>query len=103
MAGRILARTGDPFRFPTEAAFAEYTGTAPVEIASADQAGTDCPGSVTAPSIPPSMSSRWARHGSPATRAMPTTGANSTRARPPAKPNAALNRSYGLENGRTPG
>lgn len=37
MAGRILARTGDPYRFPTEAAFAAYTGTAPVEIASADQ------------------------------------------------------------------
>ncbi|EHI47229.1 transposase [Rhodococcus opacus PD630] len=37
MAGRILARTGDPYRSPTEAAFAEYTGTAPVEIASADQ------------------------------------------------------------------
>nr|WP_277835200.1 IS110 family transposase [Rhodococcus sp. D2-41] len=36
MAGRILARTGNPFRFPTEAAFACYAGTAPVEVASAD-------------------------------------------------------------------
>ncbi|EKT78929.1 IS110 family transposase [Rhodococcus opacus M213] len=35
--GGVLARTGNPFRFPTEAAFAAYTGTAPVEIASADQ------------------------------------------------------------------
>lgn len=35
-AGRIIARTGNPFRFPTEAAFATYSGTAPVQIASAD-------------------------------------------------------------------
>lgn len=36
MAGRILGRTGNPNRFPTAAAYASYTGTAPVEIASAD-------------------------------------------------------------------
>lgn len=36
-AARLLARTGDPNRFPSEAAFANYTGTAPVEIASADK------------------------------------------------------------------
>lgn len=35
-AGRIIARTGNPFRFATEAAFATYSGTAPVQIASAD-------------------------------------------------------------------
>lgn len=35
-AARLLARTGHPSRFPTPAAFANYTGTAPVEIASAD-------------------------------------------------------------------
>ena len=36
-AARILARTGNPMRFANEAAFANYTGTAPVEIASADK------------------------------------------------------------------
>src|SRR5690606_4756503 len=34
---RILARTGNPTRFPNEAAYASYTGTAPVEVASADK------------------------------------------------------------------
>lgn len=33
---RILARTGDPARFANEAAFANYSGTAPIEVASAD-------------------------------------------------------------------
>jgi len=36
-AARILARTGNPTRFPNEAAYASYTGTAPVEVASADK------------------------------------------------------------------
>lgn len=36
-ACRILARTGNPARFPNEAAFANYAGTAPVEVASADK------------------------------------------------------------------
>ena len=35
-AGRIIARTGNPFRFQSESAFATYTGTAPVQVASAD-------------------------------------------------------------------
>lgn len=35
VATRILARTGTPSRFPTAAAYATYTGTAPVQIASA--------------------------------------------------------------------
>lgn len=36
-AARILARTGDPTRFVNEAAFANYSGTAPIEVASADK------------------------------------------------------------------
>lgn len=36
-AARILARTGNPSRFANEAAYASYTGTAPVEVASADK------------------------------------------------------------------
>jgi transposase len=36
-ACRILARTGNPTRFANESAYASYTGTAPVEIASADK------------------------------------------------------------------
>lgn len=36
-AARILARTGDPTRFSNEAAFANYSGTAPIEVASADK------------------------------------------------------------------
>ena len=35
LAGRFLARTRDPARFPTRAAFACYAGVAPVEVASA--------------------------------------------------------------------
>lgn len=37
VAGRLLGRTGTVARFPTAAAFASYTGTAPIEIASADK------------------------------------------------------------------
>ena len=36
MAARIIGRTGQASRFPTSAAYADYTGAAPVEIASAD-------------------------------------------------------------------
>lgn len=36
-AGRLLARTGMVSRFPTSAAYANYVGAAPVEIASADK------------------------------------------------------------------
>lgn len=35
-AARLLARTRHPGRFPTAAAFANYAGTAPIQIASAD-------------------------------------------------------------------
>ncbi|MFC8015767.1 IS110 family RNA-guided transposase [Streptomyces cinereoruber] len=38
MAARLIGRTGRAGRFPTPAAFANYTGAAPVEIASADKA-----------------------------------------------------------------
>ena len=33
-AGKILARVGDITRFPSAAAFASYTGTAPIEVSS---------------------------------------------------------------------
>ena len=36
MAARVLGRSGRASRFPTAAAYANYTGTAPVQIASAD-------------------------------------------------------------------
>ena len=36
LAARILGRSGRASRFPTAAAYASYTGTAPVQIASAD-------------------------------------------------------------------
>jgi transposase len=36
-AARLLGRTGRASRFPSSAAFASYTGTAPVETASADR------------------------------------------------------------------
>jgi hypothetical protein len=36
-AARILARTSNPTRFANEAAYASYTGTAPVEVASANK------------------------------------------------------------------
>ncbi|MFH5228186.1 IS110 family transposase [Antrihabitans spumae] len=35
-AGRILGHAGNPFRFPSEAAFANFAGTAPIEVSSAD-------------------------------------------------------------------
>jgi len=37
VAGRLIARTGRPSRFPTSAAYANYVGAAPVEVASADK------------------------------------------------------------------
>ncbi|MGY1934382.1 IS110 family RNA-guided transposase [Nocardia gipuzkoensis] len=36
LAARVLAGTRDPRRFPTAAAYANYTGTAPVQVASGD-------------------------------------------------------------------
>jgi transposase len=36
LAARLLGRTGSPRRFASAAAYANYTGTAPVQIASAD-------------------------------------------------------------------
>lgn len=36
LAGRILARVGDVTRFRSAAAFASYTGTAPIEVSSGD-------------------------------------------------------------------
>lgn len=38
IAGRLIGRTGNPSRFPTSAAYANYVGAAPVEVASADKA-----------------------------------------------------------------
>ncbi|WP_237297311.1 IS110 family transposase [Streptomyces sp. 3211] len=37
-AVRLPSRTGKPTRFPTSSAVAQYTSTAPIEIASADRA-----------------------------------------------------------------
>ncbi|WP_246098212.1 transposase [Rhodococcus spelaei] len=37
ISSSFLARTGNPTRFANEAEFASYTGTAPVEVASADK------------------------------------------------------------------
>ncbi|MBF6353370.1 IS110 family transposase [Nocardia higoensis] len=37
LAARLIGRTGPATRFPSAAAFANYNGTAPVEIASADR------------------------------------------------------------------
>ena len=37
MAGRLISRTGRASRFPSSAAFANYAGAAPVEIASAEK------------------------------------------------------------------
>src|SRR5258708_28531435 len=36
LAARLLGRTGSPKRFASAAAYANYTGTAPVQVASAD-------------------------------------------------------------------
>jgi transposase len=36
LAGKILARVGDISRFPSAAAFASFTGTAPIEVSSGD-------------------------------------------------------------------
>jgi transposase len=38
IAGRFIGRTGSPGRFPNSAAYANYVGAAPVEVASADKA-----------------------------------------------------------------
>ena len=40
-AARLIGRTGRPDRFPTAAAFANYNGSAPVQIASADTSDPD--------------------------------------------------------------
>jgi transposase len=37
-AGRLIGRTGRAGRFPTSASFATYSGTAPIEVASAEKA-----------------------------------------------------------------
>ncbi|WP_429520296.1 transposase [Rhodococcus sp. BE178] len=81
-AARILARTRDPTRFPGESSLANYTGTAPVEIASADKqrhrlsrSGDRMLNSaIHIVGVP--------RHGHPAASAMPTTSGRWLRARP---------------------
>jgi transposase len=47
-AARLIGRTGRPSRFPTCAAYATYTGAAPVEVASADK-GSSSPLTVRGP------------------------------------------------------
>jgi len=42
LAGKILARIGDISRFRSAAAFASYTGTAPIEVSSGDVVGHCC-------------------------------------------------------------
>jgi transposase len=39
LAARILGRTRRPSRFPAASHYAAYTGTAPIEVASAERAG----------------------------------------------------------------
>jgi transposase len=43
LAGKILARSGDISRFRSAAAFASYTGTAPIEVSSGDVVRHRCP------------------------------------------------------------
>lgn len=45
-AGKILARVGSVHRFRSAAAFASYTGTAPIEASSGTSCATACPGPV---------------------------------------------------------
>jgi transposase len=47
LAARLLGRSGSPKRFASAAAYANYTGTAPVQIASAIPLSTDCPAKET--------------------------------------------------------
>ena len=67
-AGRLIGRTGSASRFPTSAAFANYAGTAPIEVASADRSRHRLSRAVTANSTPPCTPSRSPRSASPGSR-----------------------------------
>ena len=47
LAARLLGRTGPASRFASAAAYANYTGTAPVQIAGADSSGIGSPATET--------------------------------------------------------
>ena len=93
-AGKILARVGDVHRFRSAAAFASYTGTAPIEVSSGDVVRhrlSPAPGtaSSTAACTP------WPSPNSNATaRAAPTTCANEPTGRATKKPCAASSGDY---------
>ena len=82
----LIGYTGDPCRFATEAHYAAYNGTAPIEFSSG---GTQDPPALAArePQAEP-RASTWLRSPRSDTRTVPdaaTTNANSPRARPAKK------------------
>jgi transposase len=88
LAGKILARVGDISRFRSAAAFASYTGTAPIEVSSGDVGATGSPAPETANSIPACTS--WPSPKSATTPpAAPTTNANAPPGKATEKPCAA--------------
>ena len=89
LAARLIARVGRASRFPTAAAFANYTGTAPVESPARTRPATDSPGPEIGSSTPCSTPSPSSRSVCPTRPDTPTTSGNSPRGRPARKRNAA--------------
>ncbi|MCX5233068.1 transposase [Streptomyces sp. NBC_00233] len=88
-AARLLGRTGNPTRFPAASAFAQYAGTAPIEIASAERARHRLSRRGAASSTRHSTPWRSRRSACPARGVTPTTRPSSPKERPFEKHNAA--------------
>ena len=89
-AAKIVGRVGDIHRFRSAAAFAAYTGTAPIEVSSGEVTPIDFP----APAIDNSTHActSWPSPKSvPTPKDGPTTGANEQKAKAKRKPYAASN------------
>jgi hypothetical protein len=75
-AARLLVEAGDITRFPSEARFASWSGTAPIDALPVTRSATACPGQATAGSTAPCTS--WPSSSSaPPPKAAPTTTAKS--------------------------
>ncbi|MBA8962569.1 transposase [Rhodococcus percolatus] len=92
-AARLIGRTGRASRFPTAAAYANYNGSAPVQIATAS------PATATDNSTARSTPSRWSRSGCPPAPAERTTTRKSMKANRPQRRGAPSNGTYPITSG----
>ncbi|MBJ7287519.1 MAG: IS110 family transposase [Williamsia sp.] len=90
-SARLVARIGNPTRFASEAAFASYVGTAPIDVSSGDhnRHRLSRSGDRKLNAVIHIVAVCQSRH--PSAPELSTTAAKSPKAKPAAKPNDASN------------